>query len=356
MRMIPSEGSLATLNENSYKQKTENFSGEIIYYDWNESPVLYVRYKDGNRVGRLFSKNNAYNPNARTSEFICGFVTIHWYQRVCSPSGCTETYLGADTYYICEHYSQDQYFDPADGDLGEGGSVGNIVPNLDDEVLIELWENEKINDLSLDPCMKSIVANLKNLSNRSIGKIIKKFSGSNPGYNWKMENSNLGATVNANTSQQYDRGTGTVTTKFDANKFMNATDLSIARTILHESVHAYLVVFFKLEPIMAVSEYSELVQDFLVTQDANIAHHNEMTRNFVNEIAYSLQEFGALKGYNFSLQFYKDLAWGGLTNTPAFQSFSIAEQNRINNVILVEQTGLDLQGITQAQNGSNAGC
>jgi hypothetical protein len=81
-----------------------------------------------------------------------------------------------------------------------------------------------------------------------------------------------------------------------------------------------------------------------------------MTRSFVNEIALALEEYGSTNGYNLSSQFYKDLAWGGLTSTPAFQALSTTDKDRINNTILIEQTGADSQGNNQPQKGSNAGC
>jgi len=93
--------------------------------------------------------------------------------------------------------------------------------------------------------MQLILTDIKNLSNGSVAGIIQKFSGNDPGYNWNMKDGTLPANVNAQTTSGYDRTTGTVTTTFDSQKFSNASDLSIARTILHESVHAYLVAYFE---------------------------------------------------------------------------------------------------------------
>jgi len=101
-------------------------------------------------------------------------------------------------------------------------------------------------------------------------------------------------------------------------------------------------------------------------------------RIFVNEIAVALNQYGTLKGYsseeNFSPQYYKDLAWGGLTHwtkldengdpltddqgnvifeeTTWFQSeyrFS-SSRNRVLNIIKDEQEG------NANQKGNNAGC
>lgn len=171
-----------------------------------------------------------------------------------------------------------------------------------------------------------------------------------------MKDGTLTGGINANTSQLYNSATGTVTTIFDGSKFTNASDLSITRTILHESVHAYLVVYFRTDPLAASKSYPQLLQDYQQLQDANAAHHIEMTRSFVNDIAVALEEYGISKGYNLSSQFYQDMAWAGITRTSAFQSLSQTDQDRIIDTILIELTGNDSQGNSQSQKGTNAGC
>jgi len=219
----------------------------------------------------------------------------------------------------------------------------------------ELWD-DKIDNNKLKPCMQKVLDNIKKLSAGKIADIIQKFAGVDPKYNWEVKDGTLPTNENANTSQQYNSTLGTVTTTFDASKFTNATDLSIARTIMHESIHAFLVVYFKTDPQSASKSYSQLLEDYYQLQDANATHHIEMTRSFINDIAASLQEYGISQGYSLDTQFYQDMSWGGLTSTPAFQALSQTDQDRINKVILTEQTGKDSQGNTQTQKGKDAGC
>lgn len=106
----------------------------------------------------------------------------------------------------------------------------------------------------------------------------------------------------------------------------------------------------------------------------------EFARNFVNEIAIPLEEYGKNKGYGHTTQFYQDLAWGGLTDqakrdsqgnivtdssgnivyeeTPLFQQLAPtpADRLRIKNTILTEMTGKDINGNTQSQTGNSGGC
>ena len=163
----------------------------------------------------------------------------------------------------------------------------------------------------------------------------------------------------------YNRTTGTVTTTFDSQKFANATDLSIARTILHESVHAYLIAELNVDPIVAQTiTYPQLWQLLLGNKDPNNVYHIEMTKNFIKDIGNALQEFGQNKGYNLPLQFYQDMAWGGLTYDPNGNILPLfinsvtnqSDRDRILNLLGSEQTGYDLNNNKVAQKGSLGGC
>lgn len=61
---------------------------------------------------------------------------------------------------------------------GSGGGVGGV--DGDDEDELQKWEDEKVIDDELDPCMQTIVEDLK-----GVGEIIQKFAGETPGYNWE---------------------------------------------------------------------------------------------------------------------------------------------------------------------------
>jgi hypothetical protein len=154
----------------------------------------------------------------------------------------------------------------------------------------------------------------------------------------------------------YNKSTGTISTTFDSQAWLNATELSWARTILHESIHAYLSVYFSSDPKNFVLTYSQMVQDWGTLQNWNDVHHEEFARSLVNQIANSLEEYAVSKGYNLPRQFYEDMSWSGLQSTSTFQNLPASDQKRILDVIAVELTGADTQGNTQAQKGTNAGC
>ena len=345
------------------------FSGLVHVLDNNNEIYFAQKFKDGDILEqRLFTQKGQASDNGRMSED-CYTVTTYHYTDWYVNGVYTDSWLNYISYetFCYNTYLPDLYTYGGGGSGSYGSSIGGDAYNncgdpvhgcifkLNDKLLNgEIFEAQ-INDAALKPCMQPIVADLKNIT-KGVGSIVTKFAGNNQGWNWTLQDGSLPGGTNANTSQQYNTSTGTVTTTFDASKFTNATNLSIARTILHESVHAYLVVYFRTDPLAASRTYSQLLQDYYQHNNANTAHHIEMTRSFVNEIALALEEYGTSKGYNLTSQFYKDLAWGGLTTTPAFQALSTTDQNRINNTILTEQTGKDSQGNTQQQKGTNAGC
>lgn len=143
---------------------------------------------------------------------------------------------------------------------------------------------------------------------------------------------------------------------------------------LHESIHAYVVAVTYNTLTDPVKRQQLLGPDWLTV--AMNYGHDYITTNYVMPLAASLQEYGNnLLGYGLPLQFYQDLAWGGLTDrskrdaagnmvkdssgnivyeeTPLFQSIvpSSTDRARIKNVISTE-----LGATGNVQKGKNAGC
>ncbi|MCL6266039.1 hypothetical protein [Flagellimonas myxillae] len=271
-----------------------------------------------------------------------------------------------------------------------GGEQKTVVAGKDKNPCPEGWVSvpineitlfeDRIDDLALAQCLKKILNNLKQ-SKTGVGNIIVKFAGNSPDFNWEVLDGSL-AGGTGQTSNRYNRSTGTVTTIFDSQRWKNATELSWARTMLHESVHAYIVASFGANYINASKTYASLYNDFLnkTYPNNNATHHAEMARNFVKDIGLSLREYGISQGYSFSNQFYDDMAWGGLTDwekrdssgnimkdsngntlyeeTPWFKSAvpSASDRKRIKDIFTIELIGKDTNGNNKTQKGKNAGC
>jgi len=230
-----------------------------------------------------------------------------------------------------------------------------------------------INSSNLKPCMQAILYKVLNLSNGSVAGIIQKFKnnyvdiGQKPtipaihqqikelGYNWILQDGSLNGPT-GQTSGLYDKNQYTTTTTFDSHKYPYATDLSWARTILHESIHAYFVTKFALDRPDYIGTYPQMVQDYGNFGNWMPTHHEEFARSLVTSIADALQEYGNNQGYKLTRQFYEDLSWGGLDQTTTFKNLSTDDQKRILNVGAIELTGNDMELNYSRQKGTNAGC
>lgn len=118
--------------------------------------------------------------------------------------------------------------------------------------------DDAIDDTALKPCMVAVLNSIKALGPGKIGSIITKFSGKTVGYNWKMQNGSLSPGTNGSTQGSYDKTTNSAITTFDASQFTQATDLSVARTIIHESIHSYLLAYFANDVTLARASYPDM--------------------------------------------------------------------------------------------------
>lgn len=232
------------------------------------------------------------------------------------------------------------------------GSIG--VNTLSSEAIAQAIEDQ-IDDSQLDPCLQKVLSKLKLLKN-GVGQTIVNFAGNTTNLNWNLKSGDLNGTSSGETNPKYDKTSGSVTTTFDSQRWTDATDLSWARTMLHESIHAYLAAQFAISKPNFISTYPAMVSEWDKLQNWNDIHHEEIARSIVNDVAIALEEYGSNNGYNLPKQFYQDMAWGGLQETSTFKKLPFNEQQRILDVIATEFTGADTNGNVKPQKGKKAGC
>lgn len=349
----------------------KNYSGFITKFDLNKNVLSVDKYSNGikSKVKYSFKDNKKSDLLSKVDES-CTTVTetiivencIYWEYESTGRIEIIECWIDdiSQSYISCSE----------DGSGNEG-----YTSHTNNEEVYQIKDN------NLKPCMKKILDSIKN-SSTGLSGIITKFSGSNnTGFNWELKD---GTTTNGATGQtsNYDNTSKTVTSTFDTQKWSDASELSWARTILHESIHAYIVASLKINPIQARSEFSDMFRNWNQTTNPNFndIQHAEFVRNYVNDIKTSLKEFGVKKGYNLSDQFYNDMAWGGLTHwnkrdssgnyildgngapikeeTPWFQAAfpNSTDRDRILNTIVIELTKKDMNGNTKTPKGNDAGC
>lgn len=122
----------------------------------------------------------------------------------------------------------------------------------------------------------------------------------------------------------------------------NATNFSFARTILHETLHAYLL-FEQNYP--SDCDLNCLLIRYIAEHGPNpndINHNLYVETKFLNDISIELKNYATGLDYNVNAlgdQYFKEMAWGGLHETNLFKSKPLSEQNRINARIKAEVTG-----------------
>lgn len=193
--------------------------------------------------------------------------------------------------------------------------------------------------------LSRVLADVKSLKEGKVGEIIGKFSGRDNRWVWKVREGNLPLNTNAITEV---KPYGVVTT-LNYSILKGATKLSVARTLIHEMIHAYLVLYFRHDST-ANATYPRMVAAYraqIPAPQLNDVHHQEMAASFVDEIALALREYGRTLGLKVADSVYTDLAWGGLD----FQNNNqLAEENkeRIRQRLQSEQRGVLVYPVSPA--------
>ncbi len=221
---------------------------------------------------------------------------------------------------------------------------------------------KNIDATALPPCAQNIVNNIKNLTQNDFAKIIALLGGANSPYTVNIvpvPTSFFGLNpplANTTISQLPNSTLFDYTINIDSQYLTSGTQLSIATTILHELIHAY---FFSLVANQYVNSNPALnafpqLWDYYVTNSANMTpggspQHLVIAQSYRNILATAFQEFDTgvtLSNGQIPQQLYTDLAWGGLSGTPPYNSLSQSVKDRITAVNSAEETNT-----SQTENG-----
>ncbi len=244
--------------------------------------------------------------------------------------------------------------------FGDGGGAGGDGSSEGGDIEAAVNDfNERIDDSNLPDCMKNILERLQMLKGNTVADIINKFSGYVPGYNLNFKMVNLSDISQVSGVETTVSKAGYVTINFNNNPDVvrNVTDLAVATTILHESIHAFIVAWAKDDPVNSKLAYPQLFEKYIqlsLNVDQNSLQHDIITKNFITDISISLKSYGELMGYKLNDTYYDDLAWKGLTGTKAFNKLDDETKTRITNTIKAEQYGIIKEGTSRK--GTKLGC
>ncbi|MBQ0907656.1 hypothetical protein KBJ98_02945 [Flavobacterium sp. F-328] len=138
------------------------------------------------------------------------------------------------------------------------------------------------------------------------------------------------------------------------------TDLSVATTMAHEIIHAYLISLLEdhlKNSTVGINDFPTIFDAYVqqqATKNTSIlpdAHHELIAGKYVNVIATTIEQFhlGDTFHSGYPSQVYLDMAWGGLTGTKIFNKTypeGSADRERILDRINTEMKGTPYQGYT----------
>lgn len=229
---------------NSFRKLDKRLSGLVILQRWDGSMIKGHTYKNGKRINKISRRVKGHAPKETGMErYDCIHFTVDYYQQVCVGASCGEwTYLYSDTYYSCTYVSDSpdpsdpdeeiDWIDPGDGGGGGGGDTDHELPPTDDFREIRI-DTSIMNNF---PCATKILADLRN--NVSYEEVVAPFAAPlRPDLTWKAGQLVWGGGANYAMGETETLGSS-ATVIMNANALKNASELLIAATMIHETLHA----------------------------------------------------------------------------------------------------------------------
>ncbi|KGO78858.1 hypothetical protein Q763_16370 [Flavobacterium beibuense F44-8] len=222
---------------------------------------------------------------------------------------------------------------------GDGGEYGVLVPLDFSKIIVD----NITEDSNLDPCISSVISDLKNLTEKNMAEVIRKLDAFPSPYTTNIKNGTLpdnAAGSPARTIRTPGNPEYNYTIIIDPEYTPNTNKLGYATIILHEMIHAYLLTLIDDGPEGSGSEnfpdlFEKLVEKQFGPNPQNF-HHQIMAEKYVDALARALQEFqtgNPVPDNTSPSQNYTDLAWGGLKDAPIYQttsSLTNEDRERIN--------------------------
>lgn len=329
-----------------------NFSGFVTEYDLNKNVLGIKQYNKGKDTeNEIFLKTKSKEENSifaradestwEYTETICTRGCWYWEYTdgsreniSCSPYSCTTTTYSGGNF----------------GGGGNGSNGHNTSYNTNENTECASGYTRNVDG----KCMidEQIINNLTGKADCVYGKMVSN----NNNINWILENfedgnqpsefdlifemsTSLGNETNASTVKSGN----TFTISINENTLPNRTSLGLARTIIHEGIHARLREFASRDGSNAVNFPG--VYDYFRIYKKNW-DHQQMADYYRSTIAKGLKQYD---NSQHSDQFYNDMSWEGLANikdangvhnqiyTEAWKKLTTSEKNRIKNTITNEK-------------------
>ncbi|GAA4274954.1 hypothetical protein GCM10022258_42500 [Aquimarina gracilis] len=243
-------------------------------------------------------------------------------------------------YYINQNNSSEESdkFGEAALDAWEGG--GDV--DLEDEIIIDPSVNDCasdiINRLKLKDTHGSVNPDIFNGGNSHISQFILDMFDANPNHHLVFNVEQLGLSNGNELNGRTHKNGNIITITIDEDLVNDATQLFMAKTIIHESMHAFIQHTYYNDFSSTIHQtirslYQTYAADNTPRTAWNMSEH-EFISNYVEALAMSLASWDFHKQ---SIDYYKMLSWGGLETSVAYQRLSEAEKTNIQNAIQNER-------------------
>lgn len=387
------------------KEEIDGFNGAILQYDINYRPMESVRYTMGKKdkavtpvLKALSSKEITdifpYGKGKREKVTVTKLAIVNPGRKVMYTFPCSSNVPVTWTNMLPENLCEDalitiytQYYytygcldwvtityishtcppgssgSGDDSGSGSGSGDGGGDPEYGGGLSAEQKFLNRIDASGLPKCIRDILEKLNTQQGNTVADMLRKLDGSVPGYNWKINaDPNMGVMEYGGVDYPYNANQNTVVGRINtsATVMSEVSELAMAKTLAHEAIHAYLVNELRFNTDSARQTYPQLFNKYRILKNQSVSQHNVMIQNFIGNIASSIQYYAQEMGYSTHIdnQVYQDLAWGGLTHMPAFETIVTdpADRARIENRIKAEHTGEPHGGLYPVGNKLSVKC
>ncbi|MFN0728248.1 hypothetical protein [Polaribacter gochangensis] len=316
------------------------FSGKLLIHNSEGAYVKGYKYEKGKKMGIYIFNEPAYKSKGNcTPEPLTLEEYIMLYQAGMIDG--SETELFGCTVELADVQGMDDNSDEGGGDvdwqtpdnnLGDGNPSGggtgfswwnptfNIFNNLTDPCAKNIFTELENGLYKEDPIKPEVIISNTDSLNFS-QEVLKLFNDSDKTHLTIQNNNDIGDS-NATTK-------GAIITLSDT-YLSSASKLSIARTMIHETIHAYINALYNNVVEFSSYSFSQLIEEYAkdngYTIGTNTFHHNFMGQ-YIDAMAYSLYEWDKLYGsgkFNYSAtkpddllgwEYYRAMAFGGMFQT-----------------------------------------
>lgn len=259
-----------------------SFSGTVLVKDWYGRILRGFEYKNGLERQINITLTKPQN-RPKTESLFDDCMLIDWW--VCAQYGNYPVYCHVE-YTTMECYTSGSSGGSAPGGWSPGsgpggGTPGGISGGENQYPIGKLTQlirfDTSIKTNLLTPCVKVVMDLLRDTDDGYgfWGKVIYDYFKIIPNFKWTLQIGTLPAGVNARTQALPPYSEGQVVTTVSTTYANACTDLSMARTLLHESIHAFLAVYFRqLQPTVGYT-FPQMFENYQKTQDEMYASHEE---------------------------------------------------------------------------------